>query len=111
MAKTSIEGPNLKIDLDPQGPGKGLTSQEIDSFLEQGRGGFTQGQIDEAFDLVKNEEHWKNPIDTVIPAEKREIVEKAIPWFTGTDAEFTEIDGQPQNLRVTAPGYYAGPCN
>lgn len=86
-------------------------SQKLRSiiFLEEGKGGYSLEQLTEAFDKVKDENHWKNPIDAIVPSDQKDILEKAIPWFTGTEAVFEKCkkDG---HLRVTAPGYFAGPC-
>lgn len=108
MPKASLEGSAVRVDLHENGPG--LSEAEIDAFLEEGKGGFTVEQLSEAFDAVKNEEHWKNPVDAIVAAEMRGVLEKAIPWYTGTEASF-EDDAEDGYLRVTALGYYAGPCN
>lgn len=108
MPKTSIHGQTIKVDLESDAPG--LNKDELEAFLEEGRGGFTGEEISDAFDLVKDAEHWKNPIDAIIPAGKQAVVERAIPWYTGTEAAFEECD-RAGYLRVTAPGYFAGPCN
>lgn len=110
MTRITIEGQAIQVDLHAEG-GTGASTQEIDAFLEEGRGGFTIEQLQDAFDTVKDREHWKNPIDAVIDAGQREVLSRAIPWYTGTEAEFHAIEGDPCKLRVTAPGYFAGPCN
>ena len=66
----------------------------------------TQMAMEEAFDLVKNKEHWKGRIDAVIPADKRDVVESAIRHFTGGGARFIAVQEEGK-LRVTAPGYWA----
>lgn len=108
MPKTSLEGSTVRVDLHEDGPG--LSEAELNAFLEEGKSGFTIEQLSEAFDAVKNEEHWKNPVDAIVPAEMRGVLERAIPWYTGTEANFEETD-EPGQIHVTAPGYYAGPCN
>ena len=108
MPKTSLEGSTVRVDLHEDGPG--LSKAELDAFLEEGKGGFTVEQLSEASDAVKNEEHWKNPVDAIVAAKMRGVLEKAIPWYTGTEATFEDAD-EPGQIRVTAPGYYGGPCN
>ena len=110
MTRLTIEGQAIQVDLQAEG-GTGASKQEIDAFLEEGKGGFTIEQLEQAFDSVKDKEHWKNPIDAVVEADQRDVLSRAIPWYTGTEAEFHEINGDGSKLRVTAPGYFAGPCN
>ena len=74
-------------------------------------GGYTHDQLSEAFDVVKDHEHWKNPIDAVVSADKRDVLTHAIPYFTGTAADFDDEGLDPGKLRVFADGYFAGPCN
>ena len=69
-----------------------------------------------AFEKVQNKEHWKNPIDAVIHKSEMEITSDAIHFFTGTQAFFnsnnlTLAQCEAGMVRVTAIGYYAGPCN
>lgn len=86
------------------------TKEEIDAHLKAARGGYTQEQLQTAFDLVKDAAHWKNPIETIIDRDQMDVVDKAVPWFTGTVASFEETDDRTK-VRVTADGYYLGPCN
>ena len=77
----------------------------IRAHLECASGGYTQQELDAGFELVRPEDHWKAPIDAVIPAEARDLVERAVPWYSGGHATFRAMpDGR---LRVTAPGYWA----
>ena len=83
----------------------------------------THPQIREAFERVQDETDWKNPIDKALRgvtiAEMNQIL-YAVEFFTGTKANIDLIDPseevtmyQPSrwNVRITAPGYYGGPCN
>jgi hypothetical protein len=64
-----------------------------------------QARLCRAFDLVKDRDHWKNPVDAVIDSEHRADVEEAIMHFTGSVPSFEAAgDGL---LRVRADGYYA----
>ena len=72
---------------------------------------YTQAELKEAFELVQNAQHWKGPIEAVIPIEKRDVVEAAIPFYTATNAIFRPIQNNPARIYVEAPGYWAGPAN
>jgi hypothetical protein len=70
--------------------------------------GWTQRQLDEAFRLVQNKEHWKYPIahefdiNEVTIADLNKIA-AAIIFFTGGEATIARVGTK---VRVTAPGYY-----
>ncbi|HEX7025068.1 MAG TPA: hypothetical protein VF187_09660 [Gemmatimonadales bacterium] len=55
-----------------------------------------------------NPRDWKAPIHSVIPAEERHLVEKAIHWFTNSTPEFEAAPGASDRLMVRAPGYRYG---
>ncbi len=60
------------------------------------------------FDEVKNQKHWKLPINKVISTpstERRALIEEAVIYFTGSVPSFTAIRGG--KVRVQADGYYA----
>ena len=67
----------------------------------------TQEELSAAFDLVKDKERWKNPIDTTLDScdeEKQRLIEDAIIHFTGSVADVTRLkDGK---VRFCADGYY-----
>lgn len=62
------------------------------------------------FDLVKDKEHWKGPINAIVSdKENAEAICDAVNYFTGTYADVEDLgDG---TMRVEAPGYWGGPCN
>lgn len=69
-----------------------------------------------AFKLVEPAGHWKNPIHKVVTNKALfdagvilPDVMDAVEYFTGTKATYTAMG--PLEGLVTAPGYYAGPCN
>ena len=109
MPRPTISDHTIAIDLAADGPGS--TQDEIDAFLADGMGGYTKEQLEAAFDAVKDQAHWKNPIDAVVEPTMRDVLEHAIPFFTGTPADFDEVEGRPHVIRVMAAGYFAGPCN
>lgn len=110
MTRLTIKGQAIQVNIHAQ-DGPGLSTNEIDTFLEEGKGGFTVEELEAAFDAVKDGEHWKNPIDAEVGADMQDVLDKAIPWFTGTTAAFHQVEGKEGMIRVTAPGYFAGPCN
>lgn len=61
-----------------------------------------------AFDRVRNPRDWKAPIETVISASERPLVEAAVLWFTDTVPVFSAIAGSPDRLAVSALGYRLG---
>ena len=58
------------------------------------------------FDLVKDRENWKNPIQTTIVMADNEIpaLSDAIIYFTGSVPMMTKLDGG--RWLVRADGYY-----
>ena len=54
--------------------------------------GYTQKELHIAFNLVANKSNWKDPTSTKISAKNlakyREVIEAAVPYFTGSCAEF-----------------------
>lgn len=69
---------------------------------------YTDFELRQAFELVQNREHWKNPVNAVINECDKEIVQEAVIYFTATVPTFTQLaDGK---LRVQAAGYWAGPA-
>lgn len=63
------------------------------------------------FTKVSCSAHWKNPINKILTADENERtnISNAISFFTGTEASWEELG--IGRWRVTAPGYYLGPCN
>jgi hypothetical protein len=55
--------------------------------------GYTQKELQEAFNLVANKSNWKDPTCTKISKKNldkyRKVIEAAVPYFTGSCAEFT----------------------
>ena len=62
-------------------------------------------KLEDAFELVKNEDHWKGPIDAIIDVDDTEIVRQAIGFFAYGCAKFYAT-ADPQRVRVVAPGYW-----
>lgn len=74
--------------------------------------GYDAADLSDAFDSVKAKTHWKDPIDAIIMAERRDIVEAAIKFYTTTVPRFTtHYDATTAGLlRVRSVGYRAGPA-
>lgn len=78
--------------------------QQIDEWLEKGKGGYGTNELRAAFDQVKNPEHWKYDIDAVVSADLADVLKFAVPYHTGGDVDIVDLgDGK---IRVVAPGYY-----
>lgn len=77
-----------------------------------GKRDVTRGELSKAFDRVADKSNWKKPIDATVNLtdSEREIVAKAVTFFTGNVAKFEKVrakGSQPfAGYRVTAPGYY-----
>ncbi len=66
-------------------------------------------QLATAFDRVRDPRDWKAPIESVIPASDRRVVECAVLWFTNTVPILAPADTSPTHLVVRAQGYRGGP--
>lgn len=73
-----------------------------------GREGYSKVDLEAAFNLVKDPEDWKKPIDKVIDTYQMDIVGKAIQFFTATEPMFEP--NKSGCVRVTSIGYRAGPA-
>lgn len=73
---------------------------------------YTQGQLTEAFDRVKDPEYWKNPIDAVVTEDQKNVTVAAVVYFTATVPDVYPIDlGQVNKIfRIKAIGYLLGPA-
>jgi hypothetical protein len=68
----------------------------------------TQEELEEAFNLVKNNKHWKNPINKTIKDPGREmqgLIVEAVAHYTGSFPEISTLPGGKINVR--AAGYYS----
>jgi hypothetical protein len=114
-----ILGANLYNIRSSGGSDLTFTGEEMDSLARQWlahsaiHDGYTKAELEAAFKKVQNAEHWKNPIDAFIQIDEVNITAKAIQFFTATTAQFFRVTtaGGKLKMRVTAPGYYAGPAN
>lgn len=82
------------------------TKEQVDQWLEQGKGGYTLDQLKEGWEMVRNKEHWKNDIDAIVPADKKHLLSYAIPWFAG-GGEIEFLDAGDGKVRVVASGYWS----
>ena len=68
---------------------------------------YSDEQMKQAFDLVKDKEHWKNPIKVTLPfttsEETLDIIFEAVVYYTGSMAEIYKVK---KGYRVEAIGYF-----
>ena len=83
--------------------------------------GFTHGELEKSFDLVKPETHWKDEIRAYCTSQELPAVLAAIEFFTGTSAGIdfvSKVDSEFQGrfkkndlvFIVRAIGYRKGPA-
>lgn len=84
---------------------------EVENMLEEmnkqvvSSRGYTRGQLSDAFDTVKDQTNWKNPIKSTIPERDFEIVHEAVAFFTGSTLS-VRYRRPDETLDVYASGYY-----
>lgn len=85
------------------------TTTNVQEWLDHIMGGFTEEQLQLAFDCVKPEGNWKLRIEQRINASVVSIsrfqIQKAIDFYAGGGATFEPHDDGSYTVR--APGYYA----
>ena len=69
-------------------------------------GPYTFAALHDAFELVRDRKNWKNPINAVIYESNAAVVDAAIAFFAGSEAEFYRPPRDPHLLLVHAEGYY-----
>ena len=92
------------------------TNRDYEAGIIDGRS-VMQSELKEAFEMVENAEHWKNPIDVTIEwpgTSTLKVILYAIEYFTATvgsaNPEVFTLGAQ-EYVTITADGYYAGPAN
>ena len=74
---------------------------------------FTQKELEEAFNRVKDPSDWKAPIAANVLSSQLDITCEAITHFTATAPRFFPAgynDARQPIYHVTSPGYRAGPA-
>jgi hypothetical protein len=71
--------------------------------------GWSEQELSDAFDLIKDKDDWKDPISATIPANKFEIAAAACVFYTSTVLEYEEAD-EADTCNVHAVGYRMGPA-
>jgi hypothetical protein len=69
--------------------------------------GFTEGELEAAFERVRDRQDWRAPIDATITRAEKPAVEAAIQFYTASRPTFFRVRG---GYRVRAAGYRAGPA-
>lgn len=68
-------------------------------------GDYTLLELHAAFDLIKDNEHYKNPVHATIPREDFAITSVACSFFTGSALDIAETTDT--HYVVEAEGYFA----
>ena len=88
-----------------------MTENQTQQFMKTIMGGYTEEQLQDAFNKVKNPDDWKAPIKATVEVEGPEEVELicfAVNFYTATPCDACdEPDGK---ATFTAPGYRRGPA-
>jgi hypothetical protein len=85
-----------------------VPSTVVDPADTFGTNPYTRDQMEGAFHKVCNPKDWKASIRAIINEADRDLVRRAISFFTATDCAFTPSgDGK---LLVTSVGYRVGPA-
>jgi len=66
---------------------------------------YTVRQLQDAFNMVADTDNWKAEVSAVVHPHFRAILEEAIPFMTGSVANFQAIE-DGDKLWVQAIGYY-----
>jgi hypothetical protein len=73
--------------------------------------GFRREELAAAFHRVRDAHDWKAPIAAEIPEAERQVVKKAVEWFTDTSPIFQALPSASGRLMVRARGYRLGPSS
>ncbi len=85
-----------------------MIPEELDNMTPVCPEGFTQMQLHEAFAMIEDKKHWKNPINTVVADHFLPIARAACMFYTVTDLDSTpDSEGR---VRITSIGYREGPA-
>lgn len=72
--------------------------------------GFTDRELDAAFDLVKDRTNWKMPINKIVYLDKTtislECILESIIFYTGGEGDVYYSPTNPKKVRIQSPGYY-----
>lgn len=68
---------------------------------------FTRGELEAAFNAVRNPENWKMAIKAEVKLEYVSTVQAAVAFFAGGGAKITKYNEITGMATVEAPGYYA----
>lgn len=72
--------------------------------------GYTQAQMEDAFEFVKPKNGWKNPIKAVVDSANPKIdinaILASIDYFCGGGGFSIPVEGSTK-VKICAPGYYS----
>lgn len=87
-------------------------SLTLTEWVQAKMNGYTEADLEFAFDCVKDLTNWKLPINVTVGTSvtrlNKELIATAIEFYTGSVAEFT--DNEDGSYTVTATGYYEACC-
>ena len=66
---------------------------------------YSRAELEEAFKLVQDKQHWKGPVKGIVANDKVDIVRESVNFFA-----YGNVTAQPygkNRTRITAPGYWA----
>jgi hypothetical protein len=71
--------------------------------------GYTQDQLETAFNAVKNKDQWKGPIEAKVTANELALAYWSIVFYTATNPEVS-YDEDTGEFHITSEGYWLGPA-
>lgn len=70
--------------------------------------GYPADELQRIFSKIENKENWKYPVHAIIPKADRDKVNAALIFMTGAGiSKAVPVAGNPDQLYIQAPGYYA----
>jgi hypothetical protein len=98
----------LNKDEEPEFYDPTHTKRLADPLPEYGP--YTFAALHDAFELVRNPQDWKAPVNGLIRENLVDVVYHAIVFFTATEPIFLRPPHDPETILVYAEGYRAGPA-
>ena len=68
----------------------------------------THKLLEHAFNQICSKEHWKGPINAVVPSRIASVYVEAIRFYTATEPVQLAVDAE--HVRLVSVGYWAGPA-
>lgn len=94
-----------------------MSKDETREYVKSLMGGYTDKELEAAWDEVKNQKDWKEAVDKEVcdkTDEELTCIMYAVGLYTSTQAVLTELPvfggGHSRQTRVRATGYRKGPA-